>query len=533
MIFAGTPHRGSDKAKWASIATNLAAVVHKDHSSKMSRALERGSSTLEELQDWFRKIQNHFHVFTFVEDVPCPKIGKIVEADSAVISCDHEKKRLIHANHVEMVRFGSEHCNEYKKVKDAFRQIHQHISADEVQGVGQPGRLDNHRGSYVRLPEGSQMRYSVGVMGESRPRLSIQPEVSTFQQQMNDPGRVNTVRSREDIALSPRQLSHRSSGASSPKPSSGRLVNRASTTTLRTVESGTSRHSSNQSIPHFRDQEAPNTDRSGYCMSHRPYGSPMLLRDANNVAPAVRLVDQGKVFVRQRDRNFAKNLITASQCFKDALGLLPADADRTDFASTQYQLMGVEFEMAYHRDMTPQEKLSHLRSAEQYGWDASYNARQSTNAGLLAQIQLYMAIIKGRSAEVNERLGVGAQEIRRQKDDTLSEIAIAIEKVRELRPAKLQDSEEFAATWIKRLSPPTSSPPASNTTSTRSSVASSMSNLSSPYTMTTPSAAELEAHRPYTNTIPPFAELDTSGQLTSARYLHPEYTSPLYAPGGL
>ena len=255
----------------------------------------------------------------------------------------------------------------------------------------------------------------------------------------------------------------------------------------------------------------------------------------------MQLVAQGKKLVRQRGTNFARNLITASQCFKRALDLLPPDADRTGFAEIQYQLMGVEFEMAFHRDMMPQEKLSHLRSAEQHGWDASYNARQSTNSGLLAQVELYMAIIKGRSAEVNERLGVGPQQIRRQKDDVLSEIAIKIEKVRELRPNKLQESIDFADTWTKRLGPPPSpsapaySPPTpAYSPSTPAHSPTTSANITTPFAVeldasprssasAIPSFAELDiSPRSSASAIPSFAELDGSGQLVTARYLQPE-----------
>ena len=174
--------------------------------------------------------------------------------------------------------------------------------------------------------------------------------------------------------------------------------------------------------------------------------------------------------------------------------------------------MGVEFEMAFHRDMTQQEKLSHLSAAEQHGWDASYDARQSTNSGLLAQIQLYMAIIKGRSAEINERLGVGAQETRKKKDDALSEIAIAVEKVRELCPANLKESTDFAETWTKRLgSQPNAPAPAP---------AASAPPAPIPSNITSPSAVELDTSPRFHNTdISSLAELDISGQLTTACYL--------------
>ena len=169
--------------------------------------------------------------------------------------------------------------------------------------------------------------------------------------------------------------------------------------------------------------------------------------------------------------------------------------------------------MAFHRDMTQQEKLSHLSAAEQHGWDASYDARQSTNGGLLAQVQLYMAIIKGRSAEINERLGISVQETRRKKDEVLSEIAIAVEKVRELCPAKLKESTDFAETWTKRLG---AQPNAS-------AAAASAPPTPDPANITIPSTAELDASPRLNNTdISSFAELDISGQLTQARYLQPD-----------
>lgn len=135
----------------------------------------------------------------------------------------------------------------------------------------------------------------------------------------------------------------------------------------------------------------------------------------------VRLAAQGKRLVKQQGPNFARNLIT---------------------------------------DMRPEEKLSHLRGAEQYGWDASNNAGQSAGNDLLAQIELYAAVVKGRSAEVNERLGVSSEVIRRQRYDALSETAIKLEKIRELRLLKFQESLTFAETWTKRLEPPIPSQPA-------------------------------------------------------------------------
>lgn len=77
IVFLGTPHRGSNKAKWASIATNFAAAVLKDHNDKVVEALSRGAETLERIQTGFSRILISLPVYTFFEDRQYEKIGKV------------------------------------------------------------------------------------------------------------------------------------------------------------------------------------------------------------------------------------------------------------------------------------------------------------------------------------------------------------------------------------------------------------------------------------------------------------------------
>jgi hypothetical protein len=78
IVFAGTPHRGSNKAAWASIATNLAKLVLKDHNDLIITALCRGSETLERLQDSFSGIAANMKLFSFFEDRQTSGIGKVL-----------------------------------------------------------------------------------------------------------------------------------------------------------------------------------------------------------------------------------------------------------------------------------------------------------------------------------------------------------------------------------------------------------------------------------------------------------------------
>ena len=77
VLFAGTPHRGADKAKWASMAKNLAKFLQKDLSGKMIETLKRGDEVLDRLQDRFKYILRDFALYTLLEELEYPKIGKV------------------------------------------------------------------------------------------------------------------------------------------------------------------------------------------------------------------------------------------------------------------------------------------------------------------------------------------------------------------------------------------------------------------------------------------------------------------------
>ena len=77
VLFAGTPHRGSDKANWTKTAKHLASFIQKDHSAQLLDTLMRGSEVLERLADSFQDIQESFAIYTLLEEIPYPKIGKV------------------------------------------------------------------------------------------------------------------------------------------------------------------------------------------------------------------------------------------------------------------------------------------------------------------------------------------------------------------------------------------------------------------------------------------------------------------------
>ena len=178
ILFAGTPHRGVDKAKWAMTATKLARFIQKDHSTQLLRSLERGSEVLERMQYSFKDILQSFAIYTLLEELGYPKVGKIVEKDSAVIGW-HEKEIMIHANHGDMVKFSNQNDNNYKKIRNIIREIIRNRVVREGRRVGNtspsPRRSTSSFRPNISTPPKPSSRSSLGRQELLTFRRSIKP----------------------------------------------------------------------------------------------------------------------------------------------------------------------------------------------------------------------------------------------------------------------------------------------------------------------------------------------------------------------
>lgn len=69
IVFLGTPHRGSDAATWASIASNLAQVCFRDSNQRVLDALRINSEVLESIHDQFKKTvsESNIKIHSFQE----------------------------------------------------------------------------------------------------------------------------------------------------------------------------------------------------------------------------------------------------------------------------------------------------------------------------------------------------------------------------------------------------------------------------------------------------------------------------------
>ena len=140
ICFLGTPHHGSDLAKWGAVLTDIVNIV-KPANHRIVKLLRRGSETLSNVQDSFYNVlekrkqeRSKIDIVCFYEQLP---VGKsfIVPKESAIIT--GELHYPIHANHMvskdalrrtrhsliyikDMTRFSN---SQQKAYKDIIREI--------------------------------------------------------------------------------------------------------------------------------------------------------------------------------------------------------------------------------------------------------------------------------------------------------------------------------------------------------------------------------------------------------------------------
>ncbi|KAF2276525.1 uncharacterized protein EI97DRAFT_43060 [Westerdykella ornata] len=133
IVFAGTPHRGSDQAKWPLVATNLATKVFKDNNPKLIQALIRGSETLERLQNDFSKIALQLPIQTYTEDKNLAVNQKVVENDSAILGFPNEARGILPGNHIGMVKLGSSTDTGYERMSNCIANLIEDVLESQQQ----------------------------------------------------------------------------------------------------------------------------------------------------------------------------------------------------------------------------------------------------------------------------------------------------------------------------------------------------------------------------------------------------------------
>lgn len=120
IIFMGTPHSGSWVADWARMPASALGLV-KSTNRSLLEILETDDQFLESIQVRFwsmirelREAGRRLDVTCFFEELPLPIVGKVVSKKSATL--EGYSSFSIHANHRDIVKFGSVEDNGFKRL---------------------------------------------------------------------------------------------------------------------------------------------------------------------------------------------------------------------------------------------------------------------------------------------------------------------------------------------------------------------------------------------------------------------------------
>lgn len=120
IAFLGTPHRGSWAADWAKIPAWALGQV-KSTNRNILDVLQINNQYLEFIQTSFLSMIHELletgrplQITCFFEELPMPGVGTIVSKESA--SLEGYSAFSIHANHSDMVKFGSASENGFKRL---------------------------------------------------------------------------------------------------------------------------------------------------------------------------------------------------------------------------------------------------------------------------------------------------------------------------------------------------------------------------------------------------------------------------------
>lgn len=120
IIFIGTPHTGSWLAEWARIPVRGLGLV-KSTNKSLLEVLQTNNQLLQHIQVSFwsmireqREGSRPLQVTNFFEELPLPAVGKVVSRESATL--EGYNPISIHANHRDMVKFGSAEDNGFKRL---------------------------------------------------------------------------------------------------------------------------------------------------------------------------------------------------------------------------------------------------------------------------------------------------------------------------------------------------------------------------------------------------------------------------------
>ncbi|KAJ5918868.1 hypothetical protein N7454_010012 [Penicillium verhagenii] len=127
ILFLGTPHNGSDIAKWGLLLHNICSAVlpkkFMESSPQLVKALRTNNETLQHINSLFADILSRFHIYFFHETRSTDVRGTreiIVDEASAAPYIEGVERMGIEADHSHMCKFDDENAAGYEVVAEAL-----------------------------------------------------------------------------------------------------------------------------------------------------------------------------------------------------------------------------------------------------------------------------------------------------------------------------------------------------------------------------------------------------------------------------
>ncbi|EEA27038.1 hypothetical protein TMatcc_004683 [Talaromyces marneffei ATCC 18224] len=127
ILFLGTPHTGSDIAKWGLLLQKICSAVFPkkfmDTSPQLVEALKSNNEVLQNINRLFNDFFGRFHVYFFHETKPLDMKGTrefIVDESSAAPDIQGAERMGIEADHSSMVKFEDDSSPGFEAVAEAI-----------------------------------------------------------------------------------------------------------------------------------------------------------------------------------------------------------------------------------------------------------------------------------------------------------------------------------------------------------------------------------------------------------------------------